>query len=1137
MKDLATVGTIQLTRIHALDWYGFSGSFDLAGQTLITGIYGCGKTALVDLIQTVLLGAPDHEHRYNLSVGDVGGTAATIQRDLRGYALQDLNVPQAGGKRSFGRANTRTYIALEWTWPNQKKRETWGLRIEYTSEGAEVVLDYWRVPARLEFEDFLAAKNGDDQIPLDGDAWLQKLTSLQGQRYATKTDYLESIAAAQHLNYDARVFKPLLIQTLRFTFGRDFNEFCRDHILPESPIDIDAVRDSYDRYRDFLGRIKLLEEQQQSLEQIATTFKDYHRFDEEVAALGWFQQNFRLEEKRHTLEKATKDYATVQAKTQQWSAELATLKTKRDRARAEEAEINARLAGLPNAQEFSHFKKRQQELPNEISQRTAQLDDPAAVLRQANDRLHTLAQQSGQLSARQKWTVPVLPANCPTKLPAKPNAAEIESTAGNIEAAAETLAERWKDLAKEASAEKTTQENRQVAFNKERARLRENLSTENLLLHDALKKKFNPAQVRLVGNHCEVVDEDWADALELNFGHKFATLVPDESIADAFRLFNSLPEVNPRERLACPADFLRLPGKAEPGSLAQKIISKDPAVTQLLAHLFGDIRCCQTIADAEKFPRAVLPSGAMKEPTGRRRPRATPSEYAIGQKGREKMIARVEANLAALEPELEKARALSRQADALRDGFLDVRVTLVTLRRDKLATLRELEALRTEQASLAGKLELFPNREALETLRDESRAKDREAKNLDLQVQEKVENAPPQLSQKKQELDAAKEAHDNAETSALEWQNAHPTAIAAAAKHAKLEAEMRDQATPAKLASEICSDEIGTRKEARAAARTNVLLLRQKLHDHPRITDSRDSDVNDLTTNALWDKKLAYILETGLKDFTRRMQEAETEWEERFQKNVLGQLFEQLGGIQQTIRGLQRLIAGRKIGGTTYAFRHNQTDRADFNLLRTLATDLELHNTFPPGSPEANEVRGHRRDAMKLFELPPGADRRAAAKRAELLDPRRYYTYDLDIYENDRAEPISLNARGRKGSGGETYNPYLVALITAYMRAYNRHEQGTRPSISLLLMDEAFKVNDTAAVRDCVGIIAQLGLQGVISCTNTVGSQVIEHFDWAMIVQKQTITATSADDHVTITNTVFPAPKNNAEVLRIIGET
>ena len=87
-------------------------------------------------------------------------------------------------------------------------------------------------------------------------------------------------------------------------------------------------------------------------------------------------------------------------------------------------------------------------------------------------------------------------------------------------------------------------------------------------------------------------------------------------------------------------------------------------------------------------------------------------------------------------------------------------------------------------------------------------------------------------------------------------------------------------------------------------------------------------------------------------------------------------------------------------------------------------------------------------------------------------------------------------------------------------------------------MDESFKVNDSAAVSDCVKIIEELGFQGVISCTNTVGSRVIEYFQWAMIVQKDIIPArlTEQKKHDEICNTVYAAVKSDPEILRLIDE-
>lgn len=1135
MKDIPTADTIQLTRIHALYWYGFSDSFDLVGHTLVTGVYGCGKTALIDLIQTVLLGPPDHDSRYNLSVGEVGTTSREVKRDLRGYALQDLNVMHEGS-RVFARPCTRTYIALEWTWPALRKRETWGIRIEFASTGSDAEFEFWHVPGRLDFDDFATEATDGDRLPLDAEGWLKKIADEGGQRYATKDLYLEAIAAPQHLHFDAQVFKPLLMQTLRFSFGRDFNEFCRNHILPESRIDIEVVRDSYDRYRDFLGRIRLLEEQQQQLEKICTAFTDYHRLDGEIAALGWFQQSLRLEEKLRAFQTAAAEFESVRAASAKWDADLKTLKAQRTALEDEKKAIDRTLAELPNAQEFGHFKTRQTALPAEIEQSTQRLEKPADVLRQQCDRLHTLSRQASALAARQKWAATPLPPDCPIEVPPGSDANAIEHLARQLESAAETAAESWKDIAKLADAEKGTVENREVAIRRDLARLNENRGTENLILREALERKLGRQNVQLIGDLCEVTDEAWADALEINFVHKLTSLVPDTSVGEGFQILNSLPEINPRERLACRADIMKLSDRVATGSLAEKITSDDPAVQRLLAHLFGGVQCCDSVAQAEKHPHAVLRSGAIKEPTGRRRPRTSPSEYAIGRKGREKMIARREADLAALTGPLETVRRLARETAQLRDGLLHVKTTLVTLRRDKVSILRELEQLRAEQIQVNDKLELLPNRVALEAKRKDSRRKAEEIAGLSVKILNLVENPPPLRTQKEQELNTARDAHATAETDALAWQAAHPEAVALAAKHQALESEARNRATKDRPGSLACEAMIGSRREERATVRGDLLRIRQQLHDHPRIPDFRDFDVEDVTDNSLWEKKLNYIVETGLKDFTHKMEAAELEWEERFQKNILGQLFEQLGAIRQTFRGLQRLIAGRTIGGARYGFAYNQSDRGDFNMLRDLAVNLELHGGFAPGSKEAIDVRNRRREAMKLFETGAKPDPRAPARQQELLDPRYYFTYDMEITEAGRTEPVSLNARGRKGSGGETYNPYLIALMTAYMRAFNRHENSTRPSISLLLMDEAFKVNDTAAVRDCVNIIAQLGLQGVISCTNTVGSQVIDCFQWAMIVQKQVEAASDGAIHDRITNSVYAAPKNDPEVLRIIGD-
>jgi uncharacterized protein YPO0396 len=48
--------TIRLTRIHALNWYGYKDSIQVEGNLLLAGVTGSGKSILMDLLQLVLVG-------------------------------------------------------------------------------------------------------------------------------------------------------------------------------------------------------------------------------------------------------------------------------------------------------------------------------------------------------------------------------------------------------------------------------------------------------------------------------------------------------------------------------------------------------------------------------------------------------------------------------------------------------------------------------------------------------------------------------------------------------------------------------------------------------------------------------------------------------------------------------------------------------------------------------------------------------------------------------------------------------------------------------------------------------------------------------------------------------------------------
>lgn len=121
--------------------------FDIEDNVLISGAYGTGKSALLDLIQYVLLGADRQFNRA--AAGNARG------RDLVGYCLGDTNQAGREGGRHFLRHSGVTLVALEFTRlvelrKKEAKPETWGIRVEFSSPDARPKQTYFFIPQRLE---------------------------------------------------------------------------------------------------------------------------------------------------------------------------------------------------------------------------------------------------------------------------------------------------------------------------------------------------------------------------------------------------------------------------------------------------------------------------------------------------------------------------------------------------------------------------------------------------------------------------------------------------------------------------------------------------------------------------------------------------------------------------------------------------------------------------------------------------------------------------------------------------------------------------------------------------------------------------------------------------------------------------
>lgn len=115
-------------------------------------------------------------------------------------------------------------------------------------------------------------------------------------------------------------------------------------------------------------------------------------------------------------------------------------------------------------------------------------------------------------------------------------------------------------------------------------------------------------------------------------------------------------------------------------------------------------------------------------------------------------------------------------------------------------------------------------------------------------------------------------------------------------------------------------------------------------------------------------------------------------------------------------------------------------------------------------------------------------------------DYRTYLSFDMQqlIQNEDGVMKIGLSKMIRKNSGGEGQNPLYVALLASFAQAYRINltpKLARRPTIRLVVLDEAFSKMDSEKVASCIELIRGLGFQALISATNDKIQNYLENVD------------------------------------------
>lgn len=1078
---------ISLTRIIAINWYGFRDIFEVEDNVLISGAFGTGKSALLDLMQYVLLGG---EKQFNrAAAGNARG------RDLVGYCLGDTNQPGRDGGRHFLRQSGVTIVALEFTRPAERgrqeaKRETWGIRIEFSSPDAAPRQTYFCVPDRLEY----AALAPDGKLLAD-DAFRTWIRREYGNEclFPLQREYLAEMAAPRHLNFDERAFHRTFPKAIAFEPEGNVPGFIREFILEESPLDVRDVRSALRAYDDTRRRLEKQEDEVAHLRRIAEHHAQVKSASREEAVMRHTLVALKLlqaEERRdrHTaelkrLEEAHADDVKALQEAGKQAEELRLLLYA----------VRFEIQNDPEGGKLAQLDAEKQRLEQQIHVLRAarqsmqkQLDDchyrwtnwlkhgaalPLEGLREA------LTVDDGQLA----------------RLRSGPESERL--------AAMQKLAQRFNELW-EATKDLVAPLKRDIeGFEKRLQQLAADL--ENLgkgqtpgafPLFQAVRQKLGNRAEQL-GRLIEVKPEAerWWPALELFLGRNRWVIVVENAAdyREALAILQRTPPGREPESLLNPAEARQLRGDARPDSLFSKVEVTHPVARAYVEHLLGDVQCVATAEELEDCPAgcAITPEGIFKQAPLRRRLKPAESvPLTLGREGLKRMEA-------AIRKELVDKRAA---CDALKQRLADVQNWLDNGRKSGLADATlpdragELPRLPEWEAELGRVRETInllstPERAArqarLKELEDQKTALDRKIGSL-LQAQSGFElRARPHREAVQTASDEIERERLNLEASRVELSRRFAGVL-----NAELD-QVRDQLCAEFPKWTDCFEQAQARANG-AAARANEARHRRNT-ERERLANARDAQGQlrhpeyqhefSLTdeSNEPWAARLHVLEEVELAKSRQLAADRKREWERRLEENVLNELNSRIQEAQNTIRLLDRYLS-QPVGRFRYRISQRRDTQGYGAIWRLLDTGLEATDPLAAAVQEA-EVQRAKEELMRAVDAPDQGDDRAR----RLLDYRNYHHYDLEMVPADRpdAPAISMSRSGRNLSGGENQAPFFISMLAAFRRVYDRGDRSSMRSqqLGLVVMDEAFSKLSGDGIEDCLALAKAFQLQLVMA--------------------------------------------------------
>ena len=1069
---------IRLTKLHALNWYGYRDTLPVNGNLVLAGVTGSGKSILMDLLMLVLVGPERAHHHFNRSA-----TGSKSDRTIKSYCLLDTKREENGQPQYFHDKGITTYIAAEFTWPDGKKVETWGLRFEFRSaaENDGTTTPFY-CEAALEKSDFLTEAEDGKQRTSPLAAFKRMIDSKGGRLFSSPREYLRDMSNPGHLNFNKDVLQRLLPSAMSFTNLKSFDDFCRQFVLPAEAVPV---------------------------EDVVSSFRDFQSYERELAALkAQLDRLTRIRDLASSLREAERDHAVATYLAAEFAHLHAAGEVEETTGRLERLKVanqadENRLEEIAEATEAGNRRRESlATLLNESSDGRLykKLSDDIVKLEQEIEKLRDIASRlDGGLGKRIKsaksWMeqvakAPLHPFVDTTKLGNAISfleSCEREQTASSLSLLADAANETVKGIRSRFEPEREELRilrNEKSDLKAQIDLLQRGVSPGPQPLLSALKEQLpllpGEAPPRALREICEVTDEAWRAAAEVVFEEKFAVLVSTGHYKEASSILKRLPvsdlTSSGLQRLIDISTIRPSKSGVKKGSLAEMLSTEDEDARACIDAFFGEMIRVPDAAQLDKHASAIAPDGLFKKGGVVARPVPYDGIPFIGKEGLRRQLEIKNARLGEIDATLRRLEPIEQEVERLiRD-----RATAVPEHEDVIRELIRVEDLPAKQASHEELMEQINAiatdefdriREEIEVLAEQLKSYDGERTSILRKGRiREIQDTEKQLKQF--EENAARREDEFAKVKLRI--DIH--------KHLDRYTGWKKEASDYTPAPDVLANEF--RKAAAAEelkAKESIGDLKVAMLDFKKTFSPKFDDLpDDGSDTAPYEARLAQIADANIPDYEKKSATERKRWETLFRTQVLSRMQQALKNVENIIAMLNSQLK-RPIGHDRY--RIERRPNPEYKMYRDL---IDRNSMYHEDELFFAQMDAELQDALHNF-LKMLVQNANSPEAARLLDYRQYFDYKLfvsDIRDPERP-PIDVDKQGGKMSGGENQSPYFVAILASYLHAYNRHESRRKdPSLALVPIDEAFSKLSGERIQNCIEAMSELDLQGMFSMSS-----------------------------------------------------